>query len=112
MRFVYLSGYEKEYHPLIALVLEKCCELFPDDDTLQALCRFLIMGNPRQTKYFRWFSMAVSRGLRLTRLYEYYMETLDASVEIQLPRQLLLYFKYNNDRYLWVKEFAEEHGLI
>ena len=97
MRFVYLSGYEKEYHPLIALVLEKCCELFPDDDTLQALCRFLIMGNPRQTKYFRWFSMAVSRGLRLTRLYEYYMETLDASVEIQLPRQLLLYFKYNND---------------
>lgn len=21
-------------------------------------------------------------------------------------------FKYNDDRYLWIKEFAEDHGLI
>ena len=43
------------------------------------------------------FSLAVERGLRLTRLYEYYVETMDTSVRIELPKALLMYFTYNSD---------------
>ena len=97
MRFAYLTGYEKSYRPLVTRVLEKCCEAFPSDDTLEALCKYIIRGNPRKPEYFRWFSRAVSRGLRLTRLYEYYVETMDMNSRKVLPRALLMYFKYNSD---------------
>ena len=39
----------------------------------------------------------MEHGLRLTRLYEYYVETMDTSVRIELPKALLMYFTYNSD---------------
>lgn len=72
-------------------------EAFPSDDTLEAICRYIMLGNPREPEYFRWFSLAVEHGLRLTRLYEYYVETMDTSVRIELPKALLMYFTYNSD---------------
>ena len=54
-------------------------------------------GDPRKPAYFRWFSLAVQRGLRITRLYEYYMETMDISYRRQLPKPLLMYFAYNDN---------------
>ena len=38
----------------------------------------------------------MDRGLRLTRLYEYYVETMDTSYQRELPKPLLMYFTYNN----------------
>ena len=97
MRLSYLSGYEKGYNESIYRSLAKGYELFPAEDTLQAICKYVMKGNPRKTEYFRWFSLAVERGLRLTRLYEYYVETMDTSVRIELPKALLMYFTYNSD---------------
>lgn len=42
-------------------------------------------------------SAAVDRGIRITRLYEYYVETLDTSYRRVLPKPLLMYFTYNNN---------------
>ena len=53
-------------------------------------------GNPRRKEYFRWFELAVERDIRLTRVFEYYMETLDISYHRELPKSLLMYFNYNN----------------
>lgn len=38
----------------------------------------------------------MEHGLRLTRLYEYYAETMDCSYQRELPRTLKMYFSYNN----------------
>ncbi|MBU5479706.1 hypothetical protein KQI91_00560 [Blautia sp. MSJ-19] len=54
-------------------------------------------GDPRKPIYFQWFSEAVNRGLRITRLFEYYVETMDITYRRQLPRPLLLYFAYNDN---------------
>lgn len=54
-------------------------------------------GNPHKPEYFRWFSLAVQQGLRLTRLYEYYVETMDISYQRELPKPLLMYFNYNDN---------------
>ena len=97
MRFAYLSGYDKDYSPLVEKVLMLCYEVYPLDETLEALCKYIIRGNPRKKEYFRWFSLAVNKGLRITRLYEYFIETLDMASYVDLPRPLLLYFKYNTD---------------
>ena len=97
MRFCYLSGYEKTFSESLYKALCACYRAFPSDDALEAVCRYIILGNPRKKEYFPWFEKAVERGSRLTRLYEYYMETLDISYHRELPRPLLMYFAYNTN---------------
>ena len=97
MRIAYLSGYEKNYNESLYRVLAKGYEAFPSEDTLEAVCKYIIKGNPRKPEYFVWYSRAVQQGLRLTRLYEYYVETMDMTGQQELPKPLLMYFTYNND---------------
>lgn len=97
MRIAYLSGYEKNYNESLYRVLAKGYEYFPSEDTLEAVCKYIIKGNPRKPEYFIWYSRAVQQGLRITRLYEYYVETMDMAGQQELPKSLLMYFTYNND---------------
>ena len=97
MRLAYLSGYEKEFHGTLFRALAEGYEEFPSDETLEAVCKYIMKGEPRQEKYFKWFSLAVEQGLRLTRLYEYYVETMDISYQRELPKPLLMYFAYNDN---------------
>lgn len=96
MRLAYLSGYEKIFNRSLYRVLSMAYEAFPSDDTLEAICKYIMKGNPREHQYFPWFSLAVDHGIRLTRLYEYYIETLDTTYQHELPKPLLMYFTYNN----------------
>ena len=96
MRFTYLSGNEKQFQESLYRALVYGYEAFPSDDSLEAICRYIMRGNPRRKEYFRWFELAVERDIRLTRVFEYYMETLDISYHRELPKSLLMYFNYNN----------------
>ncbi len=97
MRLAYLSGYEKTFSNVLYQALAAGYEKFPSDDVLEAVCKYIMKGNPRKPQYFRWFSLAVGRGLRLTRLFEYYVETMDISYQRELPKPLLMYFNYNDN---------------
>ena len=97
MRIAYLSGYEKNYNESLYRVLAKGYEYFSSEDTLEAVCKYIIKGDPRKPEYFIWYSRAVQQGLRITRLYEYYVETMDMAGQQELPKPLLMYFTYNND---------------
>ena len=97
MRLAYLCGYEKSFNRSLYRALVMGYEAFPEDDTLETICRYVMIENPRKPEYFRWFSLAVDRGLRLTRLYEYYVETMDISYQRELPKSLLMYFAYNDN---------------
>lgn len=96
MRFAYLSGYEKNFNQSLYRAMTMGYERYPSEDTLEAICKYIMKGNPRRQEYFRWFSLAVEHGLRLTRLFEYYVETLDTTYQRELPKPLLMYFTYNN----------------
>ena len=97
MRMAYLSGYEKNFSGSLYQALVAGYEKFPSEDVLEAVCKYVMKGNPRKPEYFRWFSLAVQQGLRLTRLYEYYVETMDISYQRELPKPLLMYFNYNDN---------------
>ena len=96
MRLSYLSGYEKSYREPLYMALSMGYEAFPSQDTLEAICRHIMLGNSRRPEYYRWYALAVEEGVCLTRLYEYYVETMDETRSRQLPRPLLLYFTYNH----------------
>lgn len=96
MRLAYLSGYEKRFSRSLYRALSLSYEAFPTDDTLDAICKQIMKGEPRRKEYFPWYARAVERGLRLTRLYEYYVETMNPGSQEALPQTLRMYFSYNN----------------
>ena len=53
-------------------------------------------GRPVRKEYFPWYAKAVERNIRITRLYEYYIETMDASFDEVLPQVIRMYFSYSN----------------
>ena len=70
MRIAYLSGYEKNYNESLYRVLAKGYEYFPSEDTLEAVCKYIIKGNPRKPEYGIWYSRAVQQGWRVGRVAE------------------------------------------
>ena len=95
-RAAFLSGNQKFYSAPIYRLLARGYETFPNDDILEAVCKLIIKGSPARPEYFVWYQRAVDRELRITRLYEYYMETYSAPAAERLPLAVLMYFATNN----------------
>lgn len=87
----------KQYDKLVFHILEACYQEIPEEDVLQVLCSYLIKGNCTGTKYFKWYRLGVEQNLRVTRLYEYYMLSMDLKVEEDIPRMVMMYFHFQNE---------------
>lgn len=96
MRIAYLSGYEKSFSQSLYKTLTMAYIQYPSNDTLEAICKMIMKENPGNKKYFPWFERAVEQNLRLTRLYECYIETIDERYQQILPKTIRMYFVYNN----------------
>ncbi len=78
-------------------VLKKSYEKRRDEETLQNICTLLIRGNRRGKEEFPWYAAGVEANLRITKLYEYYMYSLDMEELIRLPKVIYMYFAYHNN---------------
>lgn len=96
VRIAYLSDYKKNFEPCLFKLLEHLYQQFPRQDILEAVCKLILKGNPREKRFFPWFSKAVEENLRITGLFEYYMDTLEPDSQRMLPRNLCIYFLYNS----------------
>ena len=116
----YLAGRVKEYSPGLFTILHSCYERQPDERVLKEICTLLIKGNKVSPEAFCWYQRGVEAELRITKLYEYYMMTLDLDSEVALPKPVLLYFSYQNDLdyahsaylYRYVVEHRDEYGEL
>ena len=45
----------------------------------------------------QWYRAGVEQDLRVTRLYEYFMNSLDPEEETEIPRSALIYFAYQSN---------------
>ena len=96
LRAAFLSGHQKEFTRPVYRLLAGGYEKYPQREVLEAICKLLMKGNPVRKEYFRWYELAVQQEIRITRLYEYYMETLEGSSEQEVPQPVRMYFSYNN----------------
>lgn len=81
---------EKDILPILEYGYRK----FGGEELLKALCTVLIQHSCTDTHYFPYMQKAVELGMRLTRLYEYYMLTMDLKNSRPLPKPVLLFFSY------------------
>ena len=96
LRASFLSSHQKEFSRSVYCLLAKGYELYPNREVLEAICKLLMKGNPVKKEYFRWYSLAVEQEIRITRLYEYYIETMEGSSRQELPQPVRMYFVYNH----------------
>ena len=96
MQFVYLVQKEREYSDCLYRILEKCYRLIPDTGVLREICSLLIKGNKTGAKWYEWYKLGVENELRITRLYDYYMLSVDREKVDVLPKIVLMYFSYQN----------------
>lgn len=115
-QILYMAGREKYYDRHLYQILCRCYEMKPDAEILQAICTLLIKGAKSGRKYFEWYAKGVEESLRITRLYEYYMMSLDLRTQVEIPRIILMYFAYQSDLepeqaaylYAYVQEHCKE----
>ncbi len=77
-------------------VLTDGYRLYPSDDLVRAVCLLLMKGDRKESCFFPWYAKGVESGLRITGLYEYYMETMDSLDMDAMPQVIRMYFAYDN----------------
>ncbi len=96
-QILYLAGRVREYSPVLISILIGLYEKKRDVRVLQEICSLLVKGGKSGAQYFQWYQRGVEAQLRITNIYEYYMMSLDLSVQQNLPKILLMYFSYQNN---------------
>ena len=96
-QLLYLVGRVREFSPVLFGILERLYRKKQDPRLLQEICTLLIKGSKTGKKYFKWYRDGVEAQLRITNLYEYYMLSLDMNTSCKLPKQVLMYFSYQNN---------------
>ncbi len=92
-----LAGQQKDFSEPVFRILSRLYDDYEDDMILNTICTLLIKGNRTQKRYFKWYDQAVHAELRIAKLYEYFMATLDVDqVKGALPKSVFLYFLHGN----------------
>ena len=109
----YLAEKEKYYDAALFCTLRRCYEKTPSAALLQAICALLIKGNKTGPEWLEWYRAGVEQDLRVTRLYEYFMASLDLERETEIPRIALMYFAYQSnldqDRLACLYAYVQKH---
>lgn len=110
---VYLAGKEKYYRESLFRILKNCYERKSDPQLLTAICSLLIKGNKSGPEYYPWYRRGVEQELRVTRLYEYYMMSVDTERQVEIPRIVLMYFAYQSnldyDKCAYLYAYIQKH---
>jgi len=95
-QFIYLLGQNKNYDSSLLPLLTECYNTSPSDDVLKAIVSLLINTDRHDKVAHKWYTKAIERTLRITKLYEYYMLSLDMDEAEEIPKLVLMYFAFDS----------------
>lgn len=83
-------------------LLKRLYESYEEDNILEALIVHMIRTGIADEESFTYYEKAVLRGIRITRLYEFYMASIKKDIKLRLPKIVLMYFTYDSGvNYSW-----------
>ncbi len=82
----------ESYTPYICCTYEALYKQYPSKELLSALCTVMIRCDMRSDRAFTYYEKAVEAGMKIARLYDYYMYTLPSGYDKPVSREILLYF--------------------
>ena len=96
MQIADVAANEKNISINTLIILKKLYEQFDKDEILTVLVTQMIRMGMTGDNCFEIYEKGVLRGLRITRLYEFYIASMPKNIERQLPKIVLMYFAYDN----------------
>ncbi|MBQ4275125.1 MAG: hypothetical protein II717_01185 [Lachnospiraceae bacterium] len=96
-RIQFFVSREKEFKQIWYEILKYQYAYMPSKELLNTIVSYLCKGNKVGNEYFEWYQKGVEAELRLTRLYEFYMDSLPLDYDGDLPQMVMMYFAYQND---------------
>lgn len=91
-----LAAHSGVFEPRLYEVLAEGYQMYPSSDLVRSICLLLMRGDKKDSRYFPWYARGVEAGLRITGLYEYYMETMDKLDMQTMPQVIRMYFAYDD----------------
>lgn len=85
------EGFDQKLYEILAAGYR----LYPSSDLVKSICVLLMRGGKKDARYFPWYEKGVESGLRVTGLYEYYMETMENLDMQRMPQVIRMYFAYD-----------------
>lgn len=104
----YLAVRKESYSPVLYIILSRVYNVNRSAQTIAAICHTLILGDRREEGCHIWYALGVENMVRVTKLYEYYMMSLDTDSinlfkgghnqgdKFEIPKTVLLYFAYQS----------------
>lgn len=90
-----LVAHYGKYSRLLLEVLKEGYRQMPAVEVLQGICQLLLRGERRDKEAFTWYEKGVNAGLRITGLYEAYMESMEHPALSAMPQIIRMYFAYD-----------------
>ncbi len=103
-----LRGFDKRVINIMGAFFKE----FNDDEMLISICSYLMRNYISETKYHKYFAEAVSRDLKITNLYEYYLYTMDQNITRLLPKKILMYYSLQNDLPAHLKAYVYANMIV
>lgn len=109
-----LAASDKNASPAKLDLLKRLYKIFDRDELLTPLISYMIRSGHCSAEDFEIYEKGVLRGIKITRLYEYYLKSIDKSRYTRLPKMVLMYFEYDsmldceNKAYLYANVIENE----
>ena len=93
---------EKNININTLIILKKIYDKYEKDEILTVLVTQMVRMGMTGENCFEIYEKGVLRGLKITRLYEFYMASIKKDIKVRIPRIVLLYFTYDSGiNYEW-----------
>lgn len=94
-QFLNLLARYNLYDKNLYRLLVACYKVVPSEEVLTKIVSILIKQGRTDREAFEWYARAVDKRLRITRLYESYMTSIDLDSNIEIPKMVLMYFAFD-----------------
>ena len=94
LQIVTIAARVKEYNKVLLKILIQIYSKMPQEETLRVICMQLMKGQCMDKDSFVWYERGIETNLPITKLYEYYMMSMDINREQEIQKNALLYFSY------------------
>lgn len=96
-QIVYVLETKKVYSDTAFEVLKAIYNENNSNEVLEVICELLIKGDKTGEEYYPWYKLGIENQCHTTRLYEYFMNSVDITKNVDIPKMVYLYFSYHSD---------------
>lgn len=87
----------KRYQPEVYRLADFICKKYESEENVRMMVSYLIRMDKLEHEFNEWYLKGIEYDLKITRLYEYYIISVDENSRVPLPKIVYMYFRYNSN---------------